>query len=152
MPVPCLLLFLVSEKLHRKYSRNWTKQKPEVLFFPEGSRAPKKCCSRTRGLHTPLGAARGLAAPRAGVGHPLASRLRPFAYILPRDRKREVPDQKPQKSSAAAVVVNPRSGGFCSSPRHPAGGGDHRRRALHHHARLRHDPWVVHHGTTGPWQ
>jgi hypothetical protein len=24
----------VSEKLHRKYSRNWTKQKPKFLFFP----------------------------------------------------------------------------------------------------------------------
>jgi hypothetical protein len=25
--------FCVSEKLHRKYSRNWTKQKPKFLFF-----------------------------------------------------------------------------------------------------------------------
>ena len=28
----CFLLFLVSEILHRKYSRNWTKQKPTVYF------------------------------------------------------------------------------------------------------------------------
>jgi hypothetical protein len=34
VPVPCFLLFCVSEKLHRKYSRNWTKQKPKFLFFP----------------------------------------------------------------------------------------------------------------------
>jgi hypothetical protein len=27
------LLFCVSEKLHRKYSRNWTTQKPRFLFF-----------------------------------------------------------------------------------------------------------------------
>jgi hypothetical protein len=27
--------FCVSEKLHRKYSRNWTKQKPKFLFFPK---------------------------------------------------------------------------------------------------------------------
>jgi hypothetical protein len=26
--------FCVSEKLHRKYSWNWTKQKPKFLFFP----------------------------------------------------------------------------------------------------------------------
>jgi hypothetical protein len=26
--------FCVSEKLHRKYSRNWTKQKAKFLFFP----------------------------------------------------------------------------------------------------------------------
>ena len=38
MPVPCFLLFLVSEILHRKYSRNWTKQKPKCLFFSGASR------------------------------------------------------------------------------------------------------------------
>jgi hypothetical protein len=27
--------FCVSEKLHRKYSRNWTKQKPNLLFLPK---------------------------------------------------------------------------------------------------------------------
>jgi hypothetical protein len=26
--------FCVSEKLHKKYSRNWTKQNPKFLFFP----------------------------------------------------------------------------------------------------------------------
>jgi hypothetical protein len=34
MPVPCFCCFCVSEKLHKKYSRNWTKQKSEFLFFP----------------------------------------------------------------------------------------------------------------------
>jgi hypothetical protein len=34
VPVPCFLLFCVSEMLHKKYSRNWTKQKPKFLFFP----------------------------------------------------------------------------------------------------------------------
>lgn len=36
----CFLLFLVSEKLHMKYSRNWTKQKPKFLFFPYQRRRP----------------------------------------------------------------------------------------------------------------
>jgi hypothetical protein len=31
---PVFCYFCVSEKLHRKYSRNWTKQKPKFLFFP----------------------------------------------------------------------------------------------------------------------
>jgi hypothetical protein len=31
---PVFCCFCVSEKLHRKYSRNWTKQKPKFLFFP----------------------------------------------------------------------------------------------------------------------
>ena len=37
----CFLLFLVSEILQRKYSRNWTKSTPRVLFFHEASRRPK---------------------------------------------------------------------------------------------------------------
>jgi hypothetical protein len=31
---PVFCYFGVSEKLHRKYSQNWTKQKPKFLFFP----------------------------------------------------------------------------------------------------------------------
>jgi hypothetical protein len=33
---PIFCYFCVSEKLHKKYSRNWTKQKPKFLFFPTG--------------------------------------------------------------------------------------------------------------------
>jgi hypothetical protein len=31
---PVFCCFCVSEKLHKKYSRNWTKQKPKFLFCP----------------------------------------------------------------------------------------------------------------------
>jgi hypothetical protein len=34
--------FCVSEKLHRKYSQNWTKQKPNIQKFIEASREPKR--------------------------------------------------------------------------------------------------------------
>jgi hypothetical protein len=34
--------FCVSEKLHRKYSRNWTKQKLNIQKFTEASREPKR--------------------------------------------------------------------------------------------------------------
>jgi hypothetical protein len=37
--VPC---FCVLEKLHRKYSQNWTKQKPNIQKFTEASREPKR--------------------------------------------------------------------------------------------------------------
>src|SRR5215218_8842668 len=37
----CFLLFLVSEILVRKYSRNWTKSTPRFLFCPEASRTPE---------------------------------------------------------------------------------------------------------------
>jgi hypothetical protein len=34
--------FCVSENLHRKYSQNWTKQKPDVQIFIEASRELKR--------------------------------------------------------------------------------------------------------------
>jgi hypothetical protein len=46
---PIFCCFCVSEKLHRKYSRNWTKPKPVVQIFHGASRTPKRRRSRTRG-------------------------------------------------------------------------------------------------------
>jgi hypothetical protein len=46
---PVFCCFCVSEKLHRKYSRNWTKQKPDVQIFNEAYRRPKRRRSRARG-------------------------------------------------------------------------------------------------------
>jgi hypothetical protein len=43
---PVFCCFCVSEMLHRKYSLNWTKQKPGVQIFHGASRRPK---SRRRG-------------------------------------------------------------------------------------------------------
>ena len=63
----CFLLFLVSEILHRKYSRNWTKQIPRVLFFHGASRRPKRIRSgATRGRH--YREARPRRGPRRPVG------------------------------------------------------------------------------------
>jgi hypothetical protein len=39
---PIFCYFCVSEKLHRKYSRNWTKQKPNIQKFTEAFREPKR--------------------------------------------------------------------------------------------------------------
>jgi hypothetical protein len=39
---PVFCCFCVLEKLHRKYSRNWTKQKPDIHKFTEASREPKR--------------------------------------------------------------------------------------------------------------
>jgi hypothetical protein len=39
---PVFCYFCVSEKLHTKYSRNWTKQKPNIPIFNEASRRPKR--------------------------------------------------------------------------------------------------------------
>jgi hypothetical protein len=39
---PIFCCFCVSEKLHRKYSRNWIKQKPNIQIFNEASRRPTR--------------------------------------------------------------------------------------------------------------
>jgi hypothetical protein len=39
---PVFCYFYVSEKLHRKYSWNWTKQKPNIQKFTEAFRKPKR--------------------------------------------------------------------------------------------------------------
>jgi hypothetical protein len=46
---PVFCCFCVSEKLHRKYSRNSTKQKPNIQILNEASRRPKRRRSRDRG-------------------------------------------------------------------------------------------------------
>jgi hypothetical protein len=63
---PVFCCFCVPEKLHRKYSRNWTKQVPELLFFPEENRRPNESRRGDRGC--PHNRGRGLAPGRA---HPL---------------------------------------------------------------------------------
>jgi hypothetical protein len=47
--VPCFLLFCVSEKLHRKYSWNWTNRRPKLLFCPEEGRGPNGSQRGARG-------------------------------------------------------------------------------------------------------
>jgi hypothetical protein len=49
---PVFCYFCVSKKLHNKYFRNWTKQKPNIHKFTEASREPKRRRSgATRGPH-----------------------------------------------------------------------------------------------------
>jgi hypothetical protein len=63
--VPVFYCFCVSKILHRKYSRNWTKQKPDVQIFHGASRRPKRRRSQARGQPH-----HRAAQPRAGP-HPL---------------------------------------------------------------------------------
>jgi hypothetical protein len=46
---PIFCYFCVLEKLHRKYSRNCTKQVPELLFFSEEDRRPNESRRGARG-------------------------------------------------------------------------------------------------------
>jgi hypothetical protein len=79
--------FCVSEKLHRKYSRNWTKQKPNHLFFPKHHEV-QRWDGGGPGARLTLGR-RGPAPGRATRGwdhlvHPLTP---PFCQYNPLDGK-----------------------------------------------------------------
>src|SRR5215204_4183895 len=62
----CFLLFLVSEILVTKYSRNRTKSRPRFLFFPEPSRTHE---NRQRGATGPPDDT--LARPEGGPRRPM---------------------------------------------------------------------------------
>jgi hypothetical protein len=65
---PVFCCFCVSEKLHMKYSRNWTKQKPNIQKFTEASRKPKRRRNGARGWSHHQGAR-----PRAWPRRPMVS-------------------------------------------------------------------------------
>jgi hypothetical protein len=80
---PVFYYFCVSKKLHGKYSRNWTKQKPKFLFFPTRDGVQSRDGGGPEGGHAmpwrgpPLGHARLWCGP---LVHPLTSPFR--LYIL----------------------------------------------------------------------
>jgi hypothetical protein len=132
--------FCVSEKIHRKYSRNWTKQKPNLLFLPK-LREDRRWDGGGQGPATPWG---GAAQP-----WPRHHKVRPASpspntalspINSPRWEKPKGQIAFPRNILQAAAVIEARSGGSRSSSWHPAGG------LLHHHGRLRSDVWVVYLG------
>jgi hypothetical protein len=127
---PIFCYFCVLEKLHRKYSRNWTKQKPNIPIFNEASRSSKR---RQRGdtgrpYHR---VARPAPGPCLLVVRPPwpTSSAAPSPIKTPLREKPKQPDQFSRNTSRSAAVVDPRSGGSRSSFRHPAEEGNHHRRS-----------------------
>jgi hypothetical protein len=114
------LLFLCFRKvLHRKYSRNWTTQKPEFLFF-----------SKRHGVQSRDGGVPGGGRTMAWRGPPPgphSNAALPPIYS-PRRENLKTPDQFPQNILQATTIIDARSGGSRSSSRHPAGEGNHHRR------------------------
>jgi hypothetical protein len=126
--VPYFYCFCVSEKLHRKYSRNWTIQKPKFLFFPKRHRV------QSRDGGAPEG---GRTMPRRGPPWPLRAMVwapgpLPDAALppiySPRWENLKGPINFPRNLLQAVAVVDARSGGSRSSSRNPAGEGNQRRR------------------------
>jgi hypothetical protein len=126
---PVFCYFCVLEKLHRKYSRNWTKQKPNIRKFTKASREPKR---RQRGAigqpHHRV--ARPAPGPRPLVVRPPwpTSDAAPSPIKTPR---REKPKYSIifQNTSRSTAAVDPRLGGSRSSSQHPAGERNRHRRS-----------------------
>jgi hypothetical protein len=93
---PIFCCFCVSEKLHRKYSRNWTKQNPDIQKFIEVSREPKR---RRRGA--------------TGQPHSWAARPRPWPHPLcvrpPRSTSDDAPSpiKTPQREKPKNLINFP---------------------------------------------
>jgi hypothetical protein len=147
VPVSCFLLFCVSEKLHRKYSRNWTKQKPNLLFLPK-FREDRRWDRGGPGAGHTLGQ-RGLALACAtrGWGRLVHLLTLPFRLYIPLNEKNLKIQSifhetycKPPPSSTQDWEGPEALLGTLPERGIPAGG------LLHHHGRLRSDVWVVYLG------
>jgi hypothetical protein len=144
---PVFCYFCVSEKLHRKYSRNWTKQKPNVQKFTEAFRSPKR---RRRGA---TGRPHSRAARPSPWPHPLrvwpswsTSDAAPSPIKIPRREKPKYSINFPEThrdppSSSTRDREGPEALPGTLPERGIATGG-----LLHRHACLRHDEWVVYLG------
>jgi hypothetical protein len=127
---PVFCCFCVSKKLHRKYSRNWTKQKPNIKKFTEAFREPKRRRNRARGWSHHQGAR-----PRAWPRRPMVSptwstyNAAPSPIKTPWREKPKYPDHFSRNTSRSTVVVDLRSGGSRSSSRHPTREGNCHRRS-----------------------
>jgi hypothetical protein len=131
---PVFWCFCVLEKLHRKYSRNWTKQKPNIQKFTEASREPKRRRSGARPrllcVWPPRSTSDDAPSPiktprREKPKHPITF---PETYRDPppsSTRDREGPEALPGTLPERGIAT----GGL-----------------LHRHACLRRDEWVVYLG------
>jgi hypothetical protein len=139
--------FCVLEKLHRKYSQNWKKQKPNIQKFTEASRELKR--RRKGATSRPHNRA---ARPRPWP-HPLCvwpprstSDAAPLPIKTPRREKPKDPINFPEihrdpPSSSTRDREGPEALPGTLSER-----GITTRGLLHRHACLRRDEWVVYLG------
>jgi hypothetical protein len=144
---PVFCYFCVLEKLHRKYSRNWTKQKLNLLFLPELCEDRRWDGGGPGASHTMWW--RGPAPGHANRwwGHLAHLLALPFRLEIPLDRKnlrdgslfletycKLPPSSKRDREDPGALPSTLPERGI------PTEG------LLHHHGRLRSNVWVVYLG------
>jgi hypothetical protein len=144
---PVFCCFCVSEKLHRKYSQNWTKHKPKFLFFPTRDGVQSRDGGEPGASHT-IGW-RSLAPGHATRwwGHLAHLLTLPFClYILLGEKTLRAQSIfqktycKPPPSSMRDREGPEAHPGTLPERGITTGG------LLHHHAFLRSDAWVVYLG------
>jgi hypothetical protein len=144
---PVFYCFCVSEKLHKKYSRNWTKQKPNIQKFTQASRESKRRRNQARGWSHHQGAR-----PRAWPRRPMVrapwstSDAAPSPIKTPWREKPKHPitfleTHRDPPPSSTRDRKGPEALPGTLPERGIATGG-----LLHRHACLRRDEWVVYLG------
>jgi hypothetical protein len=144
---PIFCYFCVLEKLHWKYSRNWTKRKPNLRKFTEASRRPKRRRRGATGQPHPR-VARPAPGPCPLVvrppGPPPDAALPPI-YFSQREKPKDpinFPEtHRDQPPSSTQDREGPEALPGTLPERGTATEG-----LLHRHACLRHDEWVVYLG------
>jgi hypothetical protein len=115
--------FCVSEKLHRKYSQNWTKQKPNLLFLPKMRQRGARGWPHHRGARPSPWPCPPMVRPPGPPPDDTPSPIKSPRWEKP---KRRI--AFPRNILQASAVIKTRSGGSRSSSRHPAGEGNPCRR------------------------
>jgi hypothetical protein len=144
---PIFCYFYVLEKLHRTYSRNWTKQNPNIQIFNEASRGPKR---RRRGAtsrpHNRAVRPRPWLRPLCVWPPRSTSNAAPSSIKTPQREKPEDPINFPETHHDPP----PSSTRDQEGPEALLGTLPEReiaiRGLLHRHACLWHDEWVVYLG------
>jgi hypothetical protein len=99
--VPYFLYFCVTEKLHRKYSCNWTKQKPNLLFFSKHCEVRRWDGGGPEASHTLGWRGPGPGHATRGWGRLVHLLTPPFRLYIPLDGKNLKPDQFSSKHTAS---------------------------------------------------
>jgi hypothetical protein len=143
---PVFCCFCVSEKLHKKYSQNWTKQKQKFLFFSIRDGVQSRDRGGPEGGHTPHGTEHPLAVPVLvwAPGPPPDIALSPIYSPRWENPKPRSIFQKTY-CKPPPLLMQDREGpeallGILPERGITTGG------LLHHHACLQSDVWVVYLG------
>jgi hypothetical protein len=141
---PVFCYFCVSEKLHRKYSQNWMKQKSKFLFFPTWDGVQSRDRGGPEGGRTmpwrgpPLGHTRLWCGP---LVHPLTL---PFClYILLNEKTLKAQTLFQKTYCKPPPLLTRDREGPEALPGTLSERGITTEGLLHHHAYLRSDVWVV---------